>query len=71
MELWWFLEPLMYTAFLILIIGCGIILLINKITGENPSIVSAIIALVALVPTVIFVLLVIIWLFCSIWAPFL
>lgn len=74
MELWWFLEPLLYTGMVIAAIGMLVAWIAEKAT-DGESMVPAIIATVSLIPLAIWVLLAgiwfILWIFYAIWSPFL
>lgn len=74
MEPWWFLEPLLYTGFVISVIGAVIGLIIHKLT-DDISDTPYVIVLVAAIPMIIAILLWVIWgilwIFYQIWSPFL
>lgn len=74
MELWWFLEPLFYTAFVSLLIGVIIAEIVDRIT-DGQGFAPPIIAMISMIPLVICVLLMalwlVIWLLGAIWSPFL
>ena len=73
MEPWWFLEPLFYTAFVILLIGIIISEIVDKAT-DGQSFAPSIIAMISMIPLIICVLLMalwlVIWLLWAIWSPF-
>ena len=73
MKLWWFLEPFLYTAFLILLIGAIAAWIIEKVTDDT-SMAPVTIAMISMIPLIIWVLLaaiwLILWLFYTIWSPF-
>ena len=74
MQPWWFLEPLLYTAFVILLIG-GIISMIVDMITDGQGFAASIIATISAIPLIIWILLAvlweIIWLLWAIWSPFL
>ena len=74
MELWWFLEPLLYTGRVIAAIGVLAAWILDKIT-DGESMAPAVITTISVIPLVIWTLLSIIWLilwiFYTIWSPFL
>lgn len=74
MEPWWFLEPLYYTAFLILLIG-SIISAIVYIATDGQSFAAPIISMISMIPLIIWALLAALWLVIlllwAIWSPFL
>lgn len=73
MELWWFLEPLFYTAFVILLIGGIIALIVDKAT-DGQGFAAPIIVTISAIPLIITILLaalwLVIWLLWAIWSPF-
>lgn len=73
MEPWWFLEPLFYTAFVILLIGHIIALIVDKAT-DGQGFAALIIAKISTIPLIITVLLaalwLVVWIFWVIWSPF-
>lgn len=73
MEPWWFLMPLFYTAFVILLIGGIIALIVDKAT-DGQGFAAPIIATISTIPLVITILLAALWLavwiFWVIWSPF-
>lgn len=73
MQPWWFLEPLCYTAFLILLIGGIISLIVDKIT-DGQGFAASIIATISAIPLIIWILLAVLFevirLFWDIWSPF-
>lgn len=73
MEPWCFLEPLFYTAFVILLIGNIISEIIDKATNGQ-SFAAPIIAMISMIPLIICVLLMylwlVIWLLWAIWSSF-
>lgn len=73
MEPWWFLEPLFYTAFVILLIGYIIALIVDKAT-DGQGFAALIIATISTIPLIITVLLaalwLVVWIFWVIWSPF-
>lgn len=73
MEPWWFLEPLFYTAFVILLIGYIIALIVDKAT-DGQGFAALIIAKISTIPLIITVLLaalwLVVWIFWVIWSPF-
>lgn len=73
MEPWWFLEPLFYTAFVILLIGYIIALIVDKATNGQ-GFAAHIIATISTIPLIITVLLaalwLVVWIFWVIWSPF-
>ena len=74
MELWWFLEPLLYTGMVIAAIGVLAAWILDKIT-DGESMAPALIATISVIPLFIWVLLAsiwfILWIFYAIWSPFL
>lgn len=74
MELWWFLEPLLYTGIVIATIGMLAAWILDKIT-DGGSMAPVVIATISVIPLVIWVLLAgvwfILWIFYTIWSPFL
>lgn len=74
MELWWFLEPLLYTGMVIAAIGLLAAWIWDKIT-DGESMAPAVIITISTIPLVIWVLLAsiwfILWIFYAIWSPFL
>lgn len=73
MELWWFLEPLFYTAFAILLIGGIISLIVDKAT-DGQGFAAPIIVTISAIPLIITILLgalwLVVWIFWVIWSPF-
>lgn len=73
MEPWWFLEPLFYTAFVILLIGWIIALIVDKAT-DGQGFAPYIITMIAAIPIIITILLaalwLVVWIFWVIWSPF-
>lgn len=73
MEPWWFLMPLFYTAFVILLIGGIIALIVDKAT-DGQGFAAPIIAMISTIPLVITMLLaalwLVVWIFWVIWSPF-
>lgn len=73
MELWWFLEPLFHTAFVILLIGYIIALIVDK-AADGQGFAAFIIAMISMIPLIITILLValwlVVWIFWVIWSPF-
>lgn len=73
MEPWWFLEPLFYTAFAILLIGWIIGLIVDK-AMDGQGFAALIIMTISAIPIIITILLatlwLIIWLLWAIWSPF-
>ncbi len=73
MEPWWFLEPLFYTAFAILLIGGIIALIVDKAT-DGQGFAAPIIVTISAIPLIITILLAALWLFVWIfwvvWSPF-
>lgn len=73
MELWWFLEPLFYTAFVILLIGGIIALIVDKAT-DGQGFAAPIIVTISAIPLIITILLaalwLVVWIFWVIWSPF-
>lgn len=74
MELWWFLEPLLYTVMVIAAIGVLAAWILDKIT-DGGSMAPVIITTISVIPLFIWVLLYsiwfILWIFYAIWSPFL
>lgn len=70
---WWFLEPLLYTGFVVSAIGVVIGYIIYKLT-DGISDAPSVIVLVAAIPMIIAILLWVIWgilwIFYQIWSPF-
>ena len=52
MEPWWFLEPMFYTAFVILLIGNIISEIVDKAT-DGQSFAPSIIAMISMIPLII------------------
>lgn len=73
MEPWWLLEPLFYTAFVILLIGYIIAQIVDKAT-DRQGFAALIIAAISTIPLIITVLLaalwLVVWIFWVIWSPF-
>lgn len=73
MKLWWFLEPFLYTAYLILLIGAITAWIIKDVTDDT-SMAPAAIVIISMIPLIIWLLLsaiwLILWLFYTIWSPF-
>ena len=73
MELWWFLEPMFYTAFVILLIGWIIGLIVDKAT-DGQGFAVPIIVTISAIPLIITILLgalwLVAWIFWVIWSPF-
>lgn len=73
MEPWWFLEPMFYTAFLILLIGGIISLIVDKIT-DGQGFAAPIIVTISTIPLIITILLaalwLVVWIFWVVWSPF-
>lgn len=74
MELWWFLEPLLYTCMVISTIGVLVAWIWDKAT-DGESMAPAVIATISAIPMIIWALLasiwLILWIFYTIWSPFL
>lgn len=74
MELWWFLEPLLYTGMVIAAIGLLAAWILDKIT-DGESMAPAVIVTISAIPLFIWVLLasiwLILWIFYAVWSPFL
>lgn len=73
MELWWFLEPMFYTAFVILLIGGIISLIVDKAT-DGQGFAAPIIVTISAIPLIITILLaalwLVVWIFWVVWSPF-
>lgn len=73
MEPWWFLEPLFNTAFVILLIGGIISLIVDKAT-DGQGFAAPIIVTISAIPLIITILLgalwLVVWIFWVIWSPF-
>lgn len=73
MQPWWFLEPLFYTAFAILLIGGIIALIVDKAT-DGQGFAAPIILTISTIPLIITILLaalwMVVWIFWVIWSPF-
>ena len=74
MEPWWFLEPIFFTCFVIASIGVFVAWIWYIIT-DGESMAPAVIATISAIPLIIWLLLaiiwVILWMFYTIWSPFL
>lgn len=72
MEPWWFLEPMFYTAFVILRIGGIIALIVDKAT-DGQGFAAPIILTISTIPLIITILLgalwLVVWIFWAIWSP--
>lgn len=74
MEPWWFLEPLLYTGFVISAIGVVIGYIIHKLTdgiSDAPFVIVLVAAIPMIIATLLWVIWGILWIFYQIWSPFL